>query len=87
MSKKTVAFKMPTPAPKPTTPDEWVGSARPLDRERPAPEAEAPKEATSRFTIDVPVSLHRRVKAQCAERGVKMADVIRELLEREFTKS
>lgn len=37
-----------------------------------------------RFTIDVPAALHRRFKAECARRGVKMADVIRELLEREF---
>ena len=38
----------------------------------------------SRFTIDVPESLHRRVKMQCAGRGTKMADMMRELLEREF---
>ena len=39
---------------------------------------------TMRFTIDVPVELHRRVKAECARRGVKMADMVRELLERKF---
>lgn len=44
----------------------------------------APKEKMSRFTIDVPESLHRRVKMQCAGRGTKMADMMRELLEREF---
>lgn len=43
-----------------------------------------PKEKMSRFTIDVPESLHRRVKMQCAGRGTKMADMMRELLEREF---
>ena len=37
-----------------------------------------------RFTIDVPLALHRRVKTACAQRGLKMADVLRELLEREF---
>jgi hypothetical protein len=37
-----------------------------------------------RFTIDVPISLHRRIKVQCAERGRKMADEIRTLLERHF---
>jgi hypothetical protein len=37
-----------------------------------------------RFTIDVPVSLHTRIKTQCAMQGVKMADVLRELLDREF---
>jgi hypothetical protein len=37
-----------------------------------------------RFTIDVPVELHTRVKIACAQRGAKMADTLRELLEREF---
>lgn len=70
---KTVPFKMPT---RPTTADEWVGAAR--------PEPKPPAEPMKRFTIDVPASLHRRVKAGCAVRGVKMADLVRELLEREF---
>jgi hypothetical protein len=73
---KTVAFKVPKPA----TPDEWVRSA-------PAPEqpsAPARQQATKRFTIDVPLELHSRIKVACAERGLKMADV---LLEREFQPS
>jgi hypothetical protein len=37
-----------------------------------------------RFTIDVPEHLHRRIKAQCALQGVKMADEIRRLLEERF---
>ena len=37
-----------------------------------------------RLTIDVPSSLHRQIKAQCALDGVKMADVVRELLESHF---
>ena len=37
-----------------------------------------------RFTIDVPVSLHTRVKTECAKSGRKMADVVRDLLERQF---
>lgn len=41
-------------------------------------------EAMKRLTIDVPVSLHTRIKSQCALRGVKMADEIRELLEKHF---
>lgn len=43
-----------------------------------------PEEPMKRFTIDVKTSLHARVKAGCAMRGVKMADVIREFLEKEF---
>jgi hypothetical protein len=46
--------------------------------------AAAPAEPMKRFTIDVPESLHTRIKIGCAKRKAKMADVIRELLEREF---
>lgn len=41
-------------------------------------------EPTKRLTIDVPFSLHRRMKAQCALDGVNMADVVRELLDERF---
>jgi hypothetical protein len=37
-----------------------------------------------RLTIDIPADLHRRVKRECADRGVKMADVVRDLLLAEF---
>lgn len=47
----------------------------------------AKSEPMKRFTIDVSEELHKRIKAQCAQRGSKMADVIRELLEREFPKA
>ena len=71
---KTVAFKVPKPA----TPDEWVRNAPEQ------PSAPAAQQATKRFTIDVPIDLHSRIKVECAKRGLKMADVLRELLEREF---
>jgi hypothetical protein len=74
---KTISFK----SVKPTSPDDWVKSTKPLDREA------APTEPMKRFTIDVPLALHSRVKVACAQRGLKMADVIRDLLEREFPKS
>jgi hypothetical protein len=44
-----------------------------------------PEEPMKRFTIDVPVELHRRVRAACARRGLKTSTVLRDLLEREFT--
>ncbi|HEX2136591.1 MAG TPA: plasmid partition protein ParG [Microvirga sp.] len=49
--------------------------------------APAPVELMKRFIVDVPVSLHTRIKTQCARRGVKMADVLRGLMEREFPKA
>ncbi len=57
--------------------DQWLGAGSDT---RPPPAGEPMK----RFTIDVPVGLHTRIKTQCAKRGTKMADVIRDLLEREF---
>ena len=46
--------------------------------------AAPPAEPTKRFTIDVPASLHRRIKAVCAQRGLKVSSVLRDLLAREF---
>jgi hypothetical protein len=71
---KAITFK----AMRPASAEEWVQSSGPLDRET------ALFEPMKRFTIDVPVELHKRVKAGCAQRGVKMCDLLRELLEREF---
>lgn len=49
----------------------------------PAPAGEATP--MKRLTIDVSDDLHRRIKTRCAAEGVKMADVIRDLLEEHFT--
>ena len=37
-----------------------------------------------RSTIDVSADLHSAIKAGCARRGMKMADVIRGILRNEF---
>ena len=76
MSGKTVEFKQPGRKPNPNpdpAADKFVSEGEGV-----------PVEPTKRFTIDVPESLHRRVKAQCAMGGVKMADVIRAMLEKGF---
>lgn len=73
MSKK-VSF-----APKPTkTAEEWVQGSKPTKGKV------ATVEAMKRFTIDVPVSLHTRIKMTCAKKGAKMADEIRAMLEKRF---
>ena len=72
---KSVAIKMPSTRP---SADAWVA-------EREAPKV--PAEPMKRFTIDVPVSLHTRIKVRCAAKGVNMADVLREIFEREFPAS
>jgi hypothetical protein len=47
---------------------------------RPKPELGPVK----RYSIDLPVDLHRRMKIACAERGVLLYVMVLELLEREF---
>ncbi len=44
------------------------------------------KEANKRLTIDIPESLHRAIKMQCAERGTRIADEVRELLIQKYGK-
>jgi hypothetical protein len=41
-------------------------------------------EEKKRLTIDIPMSLHKRVKSQCANQGTTIADVVRAFLERKF---
>lgn len=70
MSAKKIAFgTKPTNKPAPVAADAWVDS-------RDAGETEAMK----RLTIDIPESLHRAIKAQCAMRGSKIVDEVRVLL-------
>ena len=57
---------------------------KPTSRPPGSPDQWVSGEATKRLTIDIPLSLHQRVKSQCALKGEKMADVVRELLERHF---
>ena len=88
MSKKAIKIpKRPGGTPLPAeAADAWVNAHR-GDAEAAMPEAPAmPEEPMKRLTIDIPESLHIRVKSQCARRGAKMADEIRDLLETHFPK-
>lgn len=70
MSKKIQIGARPTGAPAtPAAADAWVDSRE-----------QGVSEAMKRLTIDVPESLHRAIKTQCASRGTKIADEVRELL-------
>ena len=83
---KTVTFNKPRMAEMDTSSvDRWVGepAAVPVVPDLVPADPVKPVEM-KRFTIDVEVGLHTRIKSQCALRGKKMADLIRELLEREF---
>jgi len=76
MTKKITIGTKPRAARQAVTPDEWVtlGTAKPISA----------REETTRFTIDIPVELHARIKSQCALRRVKMRDEILALLEKHF---
>lgn len=72
MAAKKVSFGT-TPAPKAATPpsaEQWVEHRS--------------METMKRLTIDISASLHSRIKVACAQRGVKMVDEIRALLEAHF---
>lgn len=53
----------------------------------PAAAAAAPvaeKEATRRVSVDLPLSLHTKLKLHCVQSGALMADYVRDLIAREF---
>ena len=41
-------------------------------------------EPIKRLTVDMPASLHRRIKIQCAQQNLYLVQVIREFLEKRF---
>jgi hypothetical protein len=85
MPKKVVAINRKPSARGSVTPDEWVaGGSAPSPDEKPA-KKEQPKSATTRYTIDIPVELHARIKSWCAVRRVKMNEEVVALLERHFS--
>jgi hypothetical protein len=75
MSKKVSFNAKPSNRPVSAEADKWVEQ-----RATPAVSVEPMK----RLTIDVPESLHRRLKTSCANRGSKMADEVRALLEQHY---
>ena len=73
MSGKKISIgAKPTAKPAPEAADAWVESRG------------AEPEPMKRLTIDIAESLHRRIKAQCAMDGTKIADQVRELLIQKF---
>ena len=67
-AKKISIGSKPTNKPVPVSADVWVEN-RSVD-----------VQPMKRLTIDIPESLHRQIKAQCAMNGTKIADEVRELL-------
>lgn len=76
MKKVSISTK-PTQSPKQPSADAWVD-------QQPIAQTAADTHPIKRLTIDIPLSLHVRVKSQCVLRGISMVDVVRDFLEREF---
>ena len=75
MTKKVAFGTKPTSkALAPAAADDWVENRAEVD-------------AMKRLTIDIPESLHRTIKSQCAIRGTKIADEVREMLLQKYGKA
>lgn len=70
--KKVAIVTKPTAKP---SADEWVRSR------------EQEKEPIKRLTIDLPASLHRKVKMQCAAEGTTIAEEVRGFLMEKYGKA
>ena len=91
MSRKQVKFGA-QPKPQPDL-NEWVENREVPVTEKatltPEPEPtplkpEEPKEKMKRLTLDIPESLHRRIKGKAVLEGVTMVEMLRELLEKTY---
>lgn len=81
MSAKTIPFT--TPRALAPNADAWVKEQSPTPSPQAIPE-NAPQERTKRLTVDVPEPLHRRIKLDSFNRGLLMADVVRQLLTEKY---
>lgn len=100
---KKVSFGLKPTKPLPPAADSWVENRAPVEeplqaspkppitapvaKRNQAPSTTSEPERMKRLTIDIPLSLHRAIKVQCAGRDTKIADEIRELLLRKYGKS
>jgi hypothetical protein len=67
---------------RPSNPDAWIRAA-----DAPATHGADAASFTARLTIDITPELRGRIKIVAFQRGVTVADMLRELLAREFPKA
>lgn len=67
--------------PLPPAADSWVESRTEGEPASPTPK---PEEKMKRLTIDIPISLHRKVKTECASSGETIRDVVVDLLIKKY---
>ena len=77
--KKVSITPKPTNAQSEPNLDSWISQGK-----ESLNDAQPTSEKIKRLTIDIPESLHRIIKSQCASRGNKIVDEIRELLEQKY---
>ena len=77
MSKK---ITMPTRAKPNPEIDTWVET-------RELPEPPKPTYKPKRLTIDVHPDLHKRLKISCVQRGIQIADLLRQLIETDLSQN
>lgn len=65
-------------AARPRDPEDWIKSAGRAETKRP--------DYTARLTVDITPELRGRIKIEAFTRGVTVADMLRDLLVREFPK-
>lgn len=65
-------------AARPADPEQWIKSAGAASR------GDRPSGYTARLTIDITPELRGRIKIAAFQRGVTVADMLRDLLAREF---
>lgn len=75
-AKKVPISSKPTKNAVPANAEEWVANQP----------AGAPAGKMKRLTFDVSEELHKQIKMQCAMRGTKIADEVRELLAQKYGK-
>lgn len=93
MSKKVSFGTKPSTRLPPPEADKWVNSRVVEEDEAPPVQLQESKplvakpEKMKRLTIDIPLSLHKQLKAQCALSGRTIADEVREFLLKKYGKS
>ena len=74
MSKKISIGAKPTSSKESANADKWVEARN----------QGAAQEPMKRLTIDIPESLHRSIKSQCAARGAKITEEVRDMLREKY---
>jgi hypothetical protein len=85
MSKKVAFGTKPTPPAPPASLDDLVKSRSEVAQQQPAAN-EVTNEGTRRLSLDLPISLHTKVKMHCVQNGLLMADYVRGLITQDLAK-